>query len=337
MKYIGALNSADKLTVPRDIAGSAFDGTADIDIDFDELVDKPSLGTAAARNAPASGNAGAAEVVLGNDTRLTDARPANGGNAASVTTNANLTGQVTSVGNATSIAANVVTNSKLAQVSTQTVKGRLTAGSGNVEDITISDLRAAIGSTYTLPAASASTLGGIKIGSGLAIDGNGTVTATGGSKWISENNPSKLDYVKTMRSETQKELWLQENYRNNLTGDNHWTNSDSESAKAFREKMSSDLNPSKQKEVIEKIRLKAKEQVVSGNFTLTDPEVQELAIEGLRKRFSDRKELGLPAFSEEHRKNLSKPQKLVECPHCNKVGGLNNMNRYHFDNCKKRL
>lgn len=180
MKYIGALNSADKLTVPRDIAGSAFDGTADIDIDFDELVDKPSLGTAAARNAPASGNAGAAEVVLGNDTRLTDARPANGGNAATVTTNANLTGQVTSVGNATSIAANVVTNSKLAQVSTQTVKGRLTAGSGNVEDITISDLRTAIGTTYTLPTATAGALGGIKVGSGLAIDsGTGILSATG--------------------------------------------------------------------------------------------------------------------------------------------------------------
>lgn len=24
----------------------------------------------------------------------------------------------------------------------------------------------------------------------------------------------------------------------------------------------------------------------------------------------------------------------VTCPHCNKHGGLNNMNRYHFDNCK---
>ncbi len=157
------------------------------------------------------------------------------------------------------------------------------------------------------------------------------------SRWVSENNPFKLDHVKLMRAETQKELWLQEEYRNNLTGVNHWTNLETESAKAFREKMSSDLNPSKQKDVIEKIRLKAKEQVVSGNFTLTNPEVQELAIEGLRKRFSDRKESGLPAFSEEHRRNLSKPQKLVECPHCNKVGGLNNMNRYHFDNCKKAV
>ena len=34
--------------------------------------------------------------------------------------------------------------------------------------------------SYTLPIASATVLGGIKIGSGLSIDGSGVVTATGG-------------------------------------------------------------------------------------------------------------------------------------------------------------
>lgn len=41
---------------------------------------------------------------------------------------------------------------------------------GNHSDIT----------SYTLPTASSSTLGGIKIGSGLSIDGSGVVTASGG-------------------------------------------------------------------------------------------------------------------------------------------------------------
>lgn len=45
---------------------------------------------------------------------------------------------------------------------------------GNHSDIT----------TYTLPTASSSTLGGIKIGSGLSIDGSGVVTASGGSGGI---------------------------------------------------------------------------------------------------------------------------------------------------------
>ncbi len=57
------------------------------------------------------------------------------GNAATVTTNANLTGPVTSLGNATSISANVVSNSMLSQISSQTFKGRTTTGTGNVEDL----------------------------------------------------------------------------------------------------------------------------------------------------------------------------------------------------------
>lgn len=43
---------------------------------LDYIKNKPTLGTASAKNIPASGNAGTSEVVMGNDTRLTDARNA---------------------------------------------------------------------------------------------------------------------------------------------------------------------------------------------------------------------------------------------------------------------
>lgn len=43
---------------------------------YADLSGKPTLGTAAAKNIPASGNAAASEVVLGSDTRLSNARPA---------------------------------------------------------------------------------------------------------------------------------------------------------------------------------------------------------------------------------------------------------------------
>lgn len=56
--------------------------------------------------------------------------------AGTVTTNANLTGPITSAGNATSVTANAITNGMLAQVATQTFKGRTTAATGNVEDLT---------------------------------------------------------------------------------------------------------------------------------------------------------------------------------------------------------
>lgn len=43
--------------------------------------------------------------------------------------------------------------------------------------------------------------------------------------------------------------------------------------------------------------------------------------------------------SKEHRKSLSLTklgvkQKILICPHCNKSGGIANMHRYHFENCK---
>lgn len=46
-----------------------------------------------------------------------------------------------------------------------------------------------------------------------------------------------------------------------------------------------------------------------------------------------------PSKREENRKKISeslkgKPVRRVECPHCNKIGGISNMKRYHFDKCK---
>ena len=58
------------------------------------------------------------------------------GNAATVTTNANLTGPVTSVGNATSVTNNVITNTMLAQAAAYTLKGNNTSGTANVADLT---------------------------------------------------------------------------------------------------------------------------------------------------------------------------------------------------------
>ena len=45
--------------------------------------------------------------------------------------------------------------------------------------------------------------------------------------------------------------------------------------------------------------------------------------------------------SEETKQKMSlakkgKKQSVVCCPHCNKTGGITNMKRYHFDNCKLR-
>lgn len=61
-------NSTNKFNVKSD--WNAASGAAS------EILNKPTLGTASAKNVPASGNAAIGEVVLGSDTRLTDARNA---------------------------------------------------------------------------------------------------------------------------------------------------------------------------------------------------------------------------------------------------------------------
>lgn len=69
------------------------------------------------------------------------------GNASTVTTNANLTGPITSVGNATTITANAVTLAMMSQVATGTFLGRTTAATGNVEAMTVAQAKALLGIT----------------------------------------------------------------------------------------------------------------------------------------------------------------------------------------------
>ena len=47
------------------------------------------------------------------------------------------------------------------------------------EGAAVEGLSPADGGTYTLPTASASTLGGVKVGSGLSVDENGVLSADG--------------------------------------------------------------------------------------------------------------------------------------------------------------
>lgn len=80
------------------------------------------------------------------------------GNAATVTTNANLTGDVTSAGNATTIANSVVTYAKMQNVSaTSRFLGRITAGAGVAEELTAANAKTIL--AYTLASADFSNQG----------------------------------------------------------------------------------------------------------------------------------------------------------------------------------
>lgn len=70
------------------------------------------------------------------------------GNAATVTTNANLTGPVTSVGNATSVTTNAITNTMAAQMAAHTYKGNNTGSTANAADLTSTQVTADL-NTFT--------------------------------------------------------------------------------------------------------------------------------------------------------------------------------------------
>jgi hypothetical protein len=135
------------------------------------------LGTAAALNVPASGNAASGEVVKGTDTRLSDSRtPVSHTHVAAsitdfqttVTANTTVAANNTAIGTlssltttaksnlvvainevkATADAAGIgtvgdgsITNVKLANVATATIKGRATSGTGSPEDLTVTQVK----------------------------------------------------------------------------------------------------------------------------------------------------------------------------------------------------
>lgn len=89
------------------------------------------------------------------------------------------------------------------------VKGTiyLVANSGTGQDIYdeyvyVNNAWEKLGATLTLPIASASTLGGVKVGSGLNIDANGVLTATGTSMILYNTTGQNTDGAMTQKATT---------------------------------------------------------------------------------------------------------------------------------------
>jgi len=155
---------------------------------------------------------GTATFALGIPTGATGAQGAQGaqgnagstgpqGNSGSSYTHPNHSGEVTSTSDgATVIASNVVDQDNL-KVSNEPTNGYvLSAQSSNAGGLT---WVAASGGGYSLPTAAGSTLGGVKVGSNLSINGAGVLSATDtnttysvGDGGLSQNNFTNEDHTK---------------------------------------------------------------------------------------------------------------------------------------------
>lgn len=125
--------------------------------------------------------------------------------ASNVTTNANLTGPVTSTGNATSVTNNAITNTMLAQMSTLTIKGNNTGGTANATDLTVAQVNTILPIfTSTLngltPASGGGTTNFLRADGTWAAAGTPTFTAPTVQKFLSGSGtytkPANVLYIK---------------------------------------------------------------------------------------------------------------------------------------------
>lgn len=106
---------------------------------YSEITTPPTLGTAAAKNIPAAGNASATEVVYGSDTRLADARTPSAHTHVLTAGATDVTATVTELNYVDGVTGNIqtqFTGKKTNNVSaTDKILGRVTAGAGTIEEI----------------------------------------------------------------------------------------------------------------------------------------------------------------------------------------------------------
>ena len=134
----------------KNIVSNSITGTGNVVMSTSPTLVTPVLGAATGTSLSVTGQltstvaTGTAPLVVSSTTPVANLNI--GGNAATVTTNANLTGPVTSVGNATTITDDAVTTAKIAAANvtyakiqnvsaTDKVLGRTTAGAGVIEEI----------------------------------------------------------------------------------------------------------------------------------------------------------------------------------------------------------
>lgn len=135
----GNAATATKLAASKTINGVAFDGSADINA--------PAAAETLTGTTLKSTVTGSSLTSVGTLANLTVTNPIAGsitGNAGTVTTNANLTGPVTSVGNATSIADGAITNAKVTDVAATKITGTLPVANGGTGAATAAAARTSL-------------------------------------------------------------------------------------------------------------------------------------------------------------------------------------------------
>jgi len=133
----------------------------------------------------------------------------------------------------------------------------------------------------------------------------------------------------------ESELWANRKEEDGFTGGRHSKESKEKMSEAKKGKPLSEEH----KEALKKCERNTRKHLTSGH----SKKISE-SNKGISKGLGVSK-------SKEHKENISKGRKgikfteehkeklrrKVECPHCGKIGGISQMKRWHFDNCKKAV
>ena len=108
-------------------------GNSNFDGNYNSLSNRPTLGTAAAKDIPTSGNASTTQVVMGNDSRLTNSRPASDVSAwAKAASKPTYTASEVGLGNVGNFkAVSTVASQGLSDTEKANARANIGAGTGN--------------------------------------------------------------------------------------------------------------------------------------------------------------------------------------------------------------
>lgn len=96
----------------------------------------------------------------------------------------------------------------------------------------------------------------------------------------------------------------------------------------------------------ERQKTSLRESKLGDRNPMKNPETRKKVSDALRgrkkpveveaKRLTTRKNNGKPWHTQETKLKMKKPKEKVVCNHCGIVGGISQMKRWHFDNCKQK-
>ncbi len=151
---------------------------------------------------------------------------------------------------------------------------------------------------------------------------------------MSLKSQEEINMINKKRSETLKAKTAQEKEDCKLKQYLAWGKRTEEQKIETSKEKSESLKISHKNRTSEQKKHKAQEQ--SKTYYNESEEIKRIRAQKISDSLKDRSKEDKKVHYDKVSKSNSGIQKKSQCPYCNLVGGVSNMTRYHFDNCKNK-